>query len=107
MKRFNCHIILFILLVGYIGFYQESVYASTAEIEVSGQIGGNKANSQPPKEQEQEPDTKLAQPEQTHIELRKFPNMGSLIETITPIGFVLLLIYLLLSRWKAHRKNYS
>ncbi|MBO0438790.1 hypothetical protein [Candidatus Enterococcus ikei] len=106
MKKFSCHIITLILLAGCISLFQASVYASTAEIEVNGQIGGNKTNPQPPKKHEQELDTKLAQPKQAHIELRKFPNTGSLIETIAPIGFVLLLIYLLLSRWKAHRKNY-
>ncbi|OJG91805.1 hypothetical protein RV15_GL000245 [Enterococcus silesiacus] len=96
---------MIILLVGCIGFYQDFAYAATTEIEVNGQIGGNKTNVQPPKEQELE--TKLAQPKQTHIELRKFPNTGSLIETITPIGFIVLLIYLLFNRWKAHRNNYS
>lgn len=107
MKQFSCHIIMLILLVVGIGFHQEAVYAVSAEVEVNGQIGGNKTNAQPqsPKEIESEPNQKLAQPKQTHIGLRKFPSTGSIIEVITPIGLLLLLIYLLLNRWEAHRKT--
>lgn len=105
MKPFSCHVIMIMLWVGCIVFSQNFTYAATTEIEVNGQIGGNKTNVQPPKEQELE--TKLAQPKQTYIELKNFPNTGSIIETITPIGFIVLLIYWLLNRWKAHRKNHS
>ncbi len=105
MKQFSCHIMMIILLACSVGFHQEIVQATTTEVEVNGQIGGTKANAQPPKELEPETDTKLAQPKQTHIELRKFPNMGSIIENVIPIGLLLLLIYLVLNRWKAHRKT--
>lgn len=96
---------MFVLLLGYIGFHQELTYANTAEIEIDGQIGGNEPTIHSPNEPTSNPITNLAQPKQMHIELRKFPNTGSIIEKVTPIGLLLLLIYLLLSRWKAHRNR--
>lgn len=104
MKRFSCHIITLILLVSGTIFLQSSAYAAT-DVEIYGQIGGNQTSSHPPKESEADTGTKLAQPKQTHIELRRFPNMGSIVEKITPIGLILLMIYLLVNRWKAHRKE--
>ncbi|EOH93961.1 hypothetical protein UAW_02382 [Enterococcus haemoperoxidus ATCC BAA-382] len=102
MKRFSCHIIIFILLAGCGILFQDFAYATT-DVEIHGRIGGNERHTQPSKEPESKTDTKLAQPKQTHIELTKFPNTGSIIEQLTPIGLLLLLIYLLLNRWKAHR----
>lgn len=107
MKQFNCHIITFILLLGCIGFYQKAAYADTAEVEINGQIGGKTVNEQAPKEPTGKPNTNLAKPKQSHITLRRFPNNGSIIDTLTPIGILLLLIYILLLRWKAHRNKYS
>lgn len=106
MKRFSCHIITLILLVSGTIFLQSSAYAAT-DVEIYGQIGGNQTSSHPPKESEAEADTgkQLAQPKQKHIELRRFPNTGSVVEKITPIGLILLMIYLLVNRWKAHRKE--
>lgn len=104
MKQFSCHIITIILLVSCIGVYQDIAYATT-EVEINGQIGGNQISEQPPKEVESESDIKLAQPKQAHIGLRKFPNTGSIIGKLTPIGLLLLLIYVLLNRRKAHRRK--
>ncbi|WP_086314228.1 hypothetical protein A5821_001829 [Enterococcus sp. 7F3_DIV0205] len=104
MKKFSCHIIMFILLTGCLGLYQDFAYAAT-DVEIHGQIGGTETNTQPSKELELKTDTKLAQPKQTHIELKNFPNTGSMIEKLTPIGLVLLLFYILLNRWKAHKNR--
>lgn len=104
MKQLSCHIITLIFLVSAIGFYQDYTYAAT-NVEIHGQIGGNETDTQPSKEQELKPDTKLAQPKQNHIELKKFPNNGSEIDRLAPIGGIILLIYLLLNRWKAHHNK--
>lgn len=101
MKQISCHIITIILLVSGTVFFQDIVYAAT-NVEIYGKIGGQEQSPPPPKEPELKPDIELAQPKETHIELTKFPNTGSIVETLSPIGLLLLLIYLLVSKWKAH-----
>ncbi|OJG72519.1 hypothetical protein RV12_GL000933 [Enterococcus quebecensis] len=86
-------------------YYQEVVHVHAAEIEIHGQIGEDKVTVQPPKESETKIYGTLAKPKQTHIELKTFPNTGSMTEKVTLLGLLLLLIYVLLSRWKAHRKK--
>ncbi|MEI5994561.1 hypothetical protein [Candidatus Enterococcus mansonii] len=106
MKRFSCWVVTLILLVGYTSFYLQTFdQVQAIEIEIQGQIGGENSTTQSLKESEQKNDIKLAQPKQTHIELNKFPNTGSLIEKLSLYGGVLLLIYLILNRWKAHKKK--
>lgn len=103
MKQFRRHIITIILLLGCVTFFQGTTYAT--EVEIHGQIGRNEAILQPQNESESDTNSKLAQPKQTHIGLKRFPNNGSVTEKLMPIGLLLLLIYLVLNRWKAHRNK--
>ncbi|MGX7150640.1 hypothetical protein [Enterococcus ureasiticus] len=104
MKQFSCHIITIILLASGISLFQDFTYAAT-DIEIHGQIGRNETIPQSPNKPETDSETKLAQPKQNHIELKKLPKAGSVIEKLTPIGLMLLFIYLLLYTWKAHRNK--
>lgn len=105
MKQLSCRIMTLILLLGCISFYQEVAHADTADVEIKGQIGSNATAEQTPREPIGKPTTNLAQPKQSHIKLRTFPNTGSIIERYIPLGLLLLLSYVLLSRWKAHRNR--
>ncbi|PZL74780.1 hypothetical protein CI088_06620 [Enterococcus plantarum] len=104
MKQFKCYIITIILLVSSITSFQ-TIADATTDIEIHGQIGRNETTIQPSIKPEPGSDTKLAQPKQTHIRVKNFPTAGSIVEQLTPIGLLLLLIFLLLSRWKAHRNK--
>ena len=103
MKKFSCHIITIILLAGCVSLFQSS--ASATDVEIHGQIGKNETIVQSSSEPESDSDSKLAQPKQTSIGLRRLPNNGSTNENLTLIGLLLLLMYLLLTRWKAHRSK--
>ncbi|MDA9471693.1 hypothetical protein [Enterococcus sp. 5H] len=105
MKRLRYHIITIIVLIGSISFFSQiKATAQASEIEVHGQIGGGISTAESIEETKKEPET-LAQPKQTHIALKKFPNTGSIIEKLPLIGLLLLLIYFLLKKWEAHRRK--
>lgn len=105
MKRFSYYVVTLILSIGCIGLYLNgSILAEATQVEIQGKIGENGAVTPPLEEAEPETEVKLAEPKQNHIALTKFPNTGSISNTLTFMGFVLLLLYLLVKRWEAHRK---
>lgn len=105
MKRLRYHIITIIVLISSIGFFaQIKAIAQTSEIDVYGQIGGGTSTVESIEETKKEPET-LAQPKQTHIALKELPNAGSAIGKLTQIGLLVLLIYILLKTWEAHRRK--
>lgn len=105
MNQLRCHILTIIVLIGSISFFSiTAVCAQSSEIEVHGQIGGKTSTTGTSSDPMIEADS-LAQPQQTHIVLKKFPNTGSVVEKLMPIGLLAVLLYFLLKKREAHRRK--
>ncbi|MGG5343073.1 LPXTG cell wall anchor domain-containing protein [Enterococcus sp. AZ192] len=105
MKQFSLSIVTCILLIGCSFNFPLPTQASEADIQIRGTVGSERQTEIEQSSKEPEVQQELAQPKQTHIALKKFPNTGNKASNLATVGFLLLTIYLLLSVREAHRKH--
>jgi hypothetical protein len=103
MKRYRISLVTLILLTGFSLFQIAFDRVAAAEIQISGQIGKDEQAVEPSVEPEKKQE--LAQPKQTHIVLKKFPDTGFITDKLALIGLLVLLIYLTILIREAHRKR--